>query len=147
MIEEEEWSKELEANRKPGQKHPTPSPGFPDRVFYESLLQQRPDSRMAQKWCLEHGVLKWAEAEALCKKMGISSVRTRSRVAASSLCPANLFSSFLPTVVQQTKSVKVKREKATTSRTGSRKVVDEAATAEAMEISTSGFEAVGLGAL
>lgn len=26
MIEEEEWSKELEANRKPGQKHPTPSP-------------------------------------------------------------------------------------------------------------------------
>lgn len=26
MIEEEEWSKELEANRKPGQKYPTPSP-------------------------------------------------------------------------------------------------------------------------
>lgn len=26
MIEEDEWSKELEANRKPGQKHPTPSP-------------------------------------------------------------------------------------------------------------------------
>jgi hypothetical protein len=26
MIEEEEWSKEQEANRKPGQKHPTPSP-------------------------------------------------------------------------------------------------------------------------
>jgi hypothetical protein len=26
MIEEDEWSKEQEANRKPGQKHPTPSP-------------------------------------------------------------------------------------------------------------------------
>lgn len=26
MIEEEEWSKEQEANRKPGQKYPTPSP-------------------------------------------------------------------------------------------------------------------------
>lgn len=51
--------------------------GFADRVFYESLLQQRPDSRMAQKWCLEYGVLKWAEAEALCKKLGVSIVRSR----------------------------------------------------------------------
>ena len=26
MMEEDDWSKEQEANRKPGQKHPTPSP-------------------------------------------------------------------------------------------------------------------------
>lgn len=32
MIEEEEWSKEQEANRKPGQKHPTPSPVRPPCV-------------------------------------------------------------------------------------------------------------------
>ena len=51
--------------------------GFADRVFYESLLQQRADSHMAQKWCLEHGVLKWAEAETLCKKMGVTFVRGR----------------------------------------------------------------------
>ncbi|KAL0582768.1 hypothetical protein ABG067_007254 [Albugo candida] len=69
--EVEDWSKEQEANRKPGQKHPTPSPGFADRVFYESLLQQTPHSKMAQKWCLEYGILKWSEAEALCQELGI----------------------------------------------------------------------------
>ena len=35
---------------KPGQKHPTPTPGFGDHVFYETLLRQRPDSEMAQEW-------------------------------------------------------------------------------------------------
>ena len=35
---------------KPGQKFPTPTPGFGDRVFYETLLKQRPDSEMAQEW-------------------------------------------------------------------------------------------------
>ena len=37
---------------KPGQKHPTPTPGVGDRVFYETLLRQRPDSIMAQEWCV-----------------------------------------------------------------------------------------------
>ncbi|KDO21313.1 hypothetical protein SPRG_13205 [Saprolegnia parasitica CBS 223.65] len=71
-MDEEEWSKELEANRKPGQKHPTPSPGFADRVFYESLLRQNPESKMAKKWCIEYGVLEADEAAALCKTMGIA---------------------------------------------------------------------------
>jgi hypothetical protein len=35
---------------KPGQKFPTPTPGFGDRVFYETLLRQRPHSTMAQEW-------------------------------------------------------------------------------------------------
>ena len=35
---------------KPGQKYPTPTPGFGDRVFYESLIRQRPTSEMAQDW-------------------------------------------------------------------------------------------------
>ncbi|OWZ21422.1 hypothetical protein PHMEG_0004034 [Phytophthora megakarya] len=122
MIEEEEWSKEQEANRKPGQKHPTPSPGFADRVFYESLLQQRPDSRMAQKWCLEYGVLKWMEAEALCKKLGVNINVTRS-----------------------VKSPKVKKPKGASS--AILKAMDESAAAEAMEITSGGFEGVGLGAL
>ena len=34
---------EQEEARKPGQKHATPSPGAADRVFYETLLEQRPD--------------------------------------------------------------------------------------------------------
>ena len=38
------------ATLKPGQKYQTPTPGFGDRVFYESLLRQRPDSEMAQDW-------------------------------------------------------------------------------------------------
>lgn len=37
---------------KPGQKHPTPTPGNGDRVFYETLYRQRPDSEMAQEWCV-----------------------------------------------------------------------------------------------
>ncbi|KAF1781000.1 hypothetical protein JG687_00007379 [Phytophthora cactorum] len=123
MIEEEEWSKEQEANRKPGQKHPTPSPGFADRVFYESLLQQRPDSRMGQKWCLEYGVLKWAEAEALCKKLGVST-----------------------NVARSAKSPKFKKQKSSTS-SAIRRALDESAAAEAMEITSGGFEGVGLGAL
>ncbi|RLN10636.1 hypothetical protein BBJ28_00005569 [Nothophytophthora sp. Chile5] len=127
MIEEEEWSKEQEANRKPGQKHPTPSPvrppGFADRVFYESLLQQRPDSRMAQKWCLEYGVLKWAEAEALCKTLGV---------------PVN--------VTRPAKSPTVKKQKSA-SGSGRRAMGDETANAEAMGLSGGGYEGVGLGSL
>ena len=42
---------------KDGQKHPTPTPGNGDRVFYETLLKQRPDSVMAQEWCMYNGVL------------------------------------------------------------------------------------------
>jgi hypothetical protein len=50
----------------------TPSPGFADRVFYESLLQQRPDSHMAQEWCVQYGILPYDDAEtlhqAICKR-------------------------------------------------------------------------------
>jgi hypothetical protein len=34
---------------KPGQKFQTPTAGSGDRVFYETLLRQRPDSAMAQE--------------------------------------------------------------------------------------------------
>ena len=33
-------------------KHPTPTSGAGDRVFYETLLRQNPKSIMAQEWCL-----------------------------------------------------------------------------------------------
>mmetsp|Transcript_19519 Transcript_19519/g.26785 ORF Transcript_19519/g.26785 Transcript_19519/m.26785 type:complete len:122 (-) Transcript_19519:218-583(-) len=52
---------------KPGQKFPTPTPGFGDRVFYETLLRQRPDSAMAQEWCVNYGVLPSEEAAKLFK--------------------------------------------------------------------------------
>ncbi|CAJ1942554.1 unnamed protein product [Cylindrotheca closterium] len=50
---------------KPGQKFPTPTPGFGDRVFYETLLRQRPDSAMAQEWCVNYGVLPTKKAAKL----------------------------------------------------------------------------------
>ena len=56
---------------KEGQTQPTPPPADPLRVFYESLYQQNPKSRLgwfclvaaadgsvcaATKWCIKHGV-------------------------------------------------------------------------------------------
>jgi hypothetical protein len=59
---------------KPGQKFPTPSPGSGDRVFYDTLIVQRPDSEMAQEWCVYHGTLEYEEAERIfrliCKRKG-----------------------------------------------------------------------------
>ncbi|CAM9144510.1 unnamed protein product [Ectocarpus sp. 6 AP-2014] len=49
--------------------------GQADRCFYETLLKQKPESHMAQDWCLAHGVCGAAEAEALykrvCKRKGL----------------------------------------------------------------------------
>ena len=56
-------------NLKPGQKFMTPSPGNGDRVFYETLLEQRPDSEMAQDWCIQYGVLSHNEAQKLLDKI------------------------------------------------------------------------------
>lgn len=39
-----------EEKLKIGQKHPTPTPGNGDRVFYETLFKERPTSEMAQEW-------------------------------------------------------------------------------------------------
>ena len=41
----------------PGQKNSTPPAGDATRAFYESLLEQRPDSIMAKKYCVEYGCL------------------------------------------------------------------------------------------
>lgn len=40
-----------------GQTKDTPCDSDPLRRFYESLLVQKPDSMMATKWCLEHGLI------------------------------------------------------------------------------------------
>ena len=59
---------------KPGQKFPTPSPGSGDRVFYDTLIIQRPESEMAQEWCVYHGTLEYEEADRIfrmiCKRKG-----------------------------------------------------------------------------
>lgn len=48
--EEAEVALAEDEERKPGQKFMTPSPGYSDRVFYESLYEQKPESQMAQEW-------------------------------------------------------------------------------------------------
>lgn len=50
----------LEKNGKygnPWQTKPTPPETDSLRKFYMTLLNQKPDSAMAMKWCLEHGLL------------------------------------------------------------------------------------------
>lgn len=54
---------------KPGQKYPTPTRGFGDRVFYETLLKQNPSSAMAQEWCVNYGVLSREDAAKLHRKV------------------------------------------------------------------------------
>ena len=48
---------DLESLLLPGQKFPTPPQGDASRAFYESLLEQRPESMMALRWCIEYGCL------------------------------------------------------------------------------------------
>jgi hypothetical protein len=73
-----------------GQKYPTPTPGFGDRVFYETLLKQRPDSIMAQEWCVAYGVLPWEQTSQLHaqilhrKRGGTGPVRTPPPTTSSS---------------------------------------------------------------
>lgn len=38
-------------------------------MFYETLLQQRPDSEMAQDWCLAYGILDADQAQELYEKV------------------------------------------------------------------------------
>lgn len=47
----------------PGQKRQTPPETDPLYRFYTSLLRQKPNSKMALKWCLEHGIFKKKKAE------------------------------------------------------------------------------------
>ena len=55
--EEEKNDEDWEDLLLPGQKHPTPPIGDASRAFYESLLEQKPNSIMALKWCVEYGCL------------------------------------------------------------------------------------------
>eukprot|EP00198_Chlamydomonas_reinhardtii_P004933 XP_001694269.1 predicted protein [Chlamydomonas reinhardtii] len=49
----------------PGQTREAPPETDSLRKFYTSLLEQIPESEMAKKWCLQHGLLSRDEAEKL----------------------------------------------------------------------------------
>ena len=47
----------------PGQKKATPSINDPLYRFYTSLYKQNKKSKLAMKWCLEHGIFSKSKAE------------------------------------------------------------------------------------
>ena len=47
----------------PGQTKATPEENEPLRIFYESLNRQKPTSKMAEQFCLEHGLLPLEKAQ------------------------------------------------------------------------------------
>ena len=53
---------------KPGQKYKKPEKNDPLLKFYKSLYMQRPNSEMASKWLLEHGIFSRLKAEQLSAK-------------------------------------------------------------------------------
>lgn len=63
---------------KPGQTRETPPEIDPLHKFYTTLKQQRPDSEMAKKWCLIHGLLDLEEAEQLVAELKMRKGQTRS---------------------------------------------------------------------
>lgn len=67
---------------KPGQTRETPPEIDPLHKFYTTLKQQRPDSEMAKKWCLIHGLLDLEEAEQLVAELKLRKGQTRSPVEA-----------------------------------------------------------------
>ena len=58
MSEETEFVKgDARTHFKEGQKAVTPIQGDATRGFYESLLEEHPDSQMALRYCVENGLL------------------------------------------------------------------------------------------
>eukprot|EP00933_Yihiella_yeosuensis_P063970 TRINITY_DN6725_c0_g1_i2.p1 TRINITY_DN6725_c0_g1~~TRINITY_DN6725_c0_g1_i2.p1 ORF type:complete len:123 (-),score=40.97 TRINITY_DN6725_c0_g1_i2:59-427(-) len=53
---------------KEGQKAVTPPVADATRAFYESLLQENPDSKLAIRYCVEYGVMSLEDHKKLLKK-------------------------------------------------------------------------------
>ena len=75
--EGEDNESEVEKFSLPGQKLPSPPMGDGTRAFYESLLQQKPDSVMAQEWCLRYGVLPLKKAEEIFAALDVGSASAK----------------------------------------------------------------------
>ena len=67
--QKDEDEEEFEDFILPGQKNSTPPAGDATRAFYESLLEQRPDSIMAKKYCVEYGCLDADKANEFLKEL------------------------------------------------------------------------------
>lgn len=69
MSDSEEYAKgDARKFFREGQKHVTPVQGDATRGFYESLLEEKPDSPMAIRFCIEYGILAGEKHEVYLKK-------------------------------------------------------------------------------
>lgn len=76
--------------KKPGQKKTTPPPSDPLYRFYTSLLRQKPESKLAMKWCVEHGVLSKAKAEQLLLILEMDKLQLKDALKISKTFKANI---------------------------------------------------------
>lgn len=58
-----------------GQTKQTPPETDSLRCFYTTLLQQKPSSQMALKWCLEHGLLEEKKTQEAILVLGINKLK------------------------------------------------------------------------
>lgn len=63
----------------PGQTKQTPDESDPLRIFYESLYRQRPGSKMAEDYCLQHGLLSEEKAQEVLNRLSGKSATTKAR--------------------------------------------------------------------
>ena len=63
-----EHEEEMDGDRLPGQKFKLPEEGDGVLIYYTSLHEQRPESKMAERWLLEHGYYDVKRADELNKK-------------------------------------------------------------------------------
>jgi hypothetical protein len=61
--------------KKIGQKYPSPAKTESLAKFYLSLLKERPNSSMALKWCVEHGLLSPKKSEEAVLMLGVQKIK------------------------------------------------------------------------
>jgi len=78
MVASSKSSKSKKVYTMPGQKKDTPGELNGARIFYESLRQQNPKSKMAEEYLLKHGLLPYEEAAAIVKAQQKLKSKTKS---------------------------------------------------------------------
>jgi hypothetical protein len=95
----------------PGQTKETPDETDPIRKFYESLSTQKPDSAMAQKWLMQHGMLPREVAQKLHDKLKRSAQAKKAKGSAPAKPRANAGAGGSPTKTPTKRENTKKRER------------------------------------
>jgi len=70
VVEKKIIKKTVKDGYRNGQKYATPDAKDAKRIFYTSLLEARPDSQMARKWCIEHGLYSLTVVDLIKSQLG-----------------------------------------------------------------------------